>query len=73
MVLQHPGFVAAGVELLAQAWPCWGSWGKQTLLEADKPGSVKVREPLGEHLPVNFALCCLASPTPFCAAVTAVW
>lgn len=48
------------------------SWGKPTLLKAHKPGSVKVREAFGEHLPVNFALCCLASPTPFCASMTAV-
>lgn len=52
-------------------WNCWpkggsapGSWGKQTLLKADKPGSVQVREAFGEHLPVNFALCCLVSPAP---------
>ena len=67
------------VAAVGQGWNYWpkggsapGSWGKQTLLKADKPGSVKVREAFGECLPVNFAPCCLASPTPFCAPMTAV-
>lgn len=61
MALQHPDF--RGWNYPPKPGFAPGNQGTQTLLKADKPGSVKVREAFGEHPPVNFVAWFLPLPS----------